>query len=128
LIVGISVKQKHRPTVENRATKKSAQAAYTFLTRLMRGARNIEGKAEAAKNILRFCSGERTRLACWRKRPAFANFEIQKVRFGASPKPGRRGDRSPDESACDILTHHEREPPCSSCTQLIFPQKRDAAG
>jgi hypothetical protein len=78
LIVGISVKQKHRPTVENRATKKSAQAAYTFLTRLMRGARNIEGKAEAAKNILRFCSGERTPLACWRKRPAFANFEIQK--------------------------------------------------
>ena len=29
--------------------------------------------------------------------------------FGESPKPGRRGDRSPDESACGILADHERD-------------------
>ena len=34
-------------------------------------------------------SGERTRLACWRKRPAFANFEDSKDCFGESPKPAR---------------------------------------
>ena len=34
-------------------------------------------------------SGERTRLACWRKRPAFVNFEILKDCFGEPPKPER---------------------------------------
>jgi len=44
-------------------------------------------------------SGERTRRACWRSRPGFANFlwgsgaellrEPEKVRFGATPKPAR---------------------------------------
>jgi uncharacterized protein len=32
-------------------------------------------------------SGERTRLACWRKRPAFVKFEDQKDCFGEPPKP-----------------------------------------
>ena len=34
-------------------------------------------------------SRERTRLACWRKRPAFVNFEGQKECFGEPPKPAR---------------------------------------
>jgi len=34
-------------------------------------------------------SGERTRLACWRKRPAFVKFEDQKDCFGEPPKPAR---------------------------------------
>jgi len=34
-------------------------------------------------------SGERTRLACWRKRPAFVKFEDPKDCFGEPPKPAR---------------------------------------
>ena len=34
-------------------------------------------------------SGKRTRLACWRKRPAFVNFESLKDCFGEPPKPAR---------------------------------------
>src|SRR4051794_24522259 len=34
-------------------------------------------------------SGERTRLACWRKRPASVNFESPKDCFGEPPKPAR---------------------------------------
>jgi uncharacterized protein len=34
-------------------------------------------------------SGERRRLACWRKRPAFANFSRPRDCFGATPKPTR---------------------------------------
>jgi len=35
-------------------------------------------------------SGERTRLACWRKRPAFVKLEDPKDCFGEPPKPARK--------------------------------------
>ena len=40
-------------------------------------------------------SGERTRLACWRKRPAFVNFEGQKDCFGEPPKLAREARALP---------------------------------
>jgi hypothetical protein len=37
------------------------------------------------QQVARSASGERMRLACLRRRPAFAN--LKKVRFGKTPKP-----------------------------------------
>src|SRR6476661_7236505 len=47
-------------------------------------------------------SGERTRLACWRKRPAFVHFEDLKGCFGEPPKPAR-GPRALPGTLCSIV-------------------------
>ena len=47
-------------------------------------------------------SGERTRLACWRKRPAFVHFEDPKGCFGEPPKPAR-GPRALPRTLCSIV-------------------------
>jgi uncharacterized protein len=47
-------------------------------------------------------SGERTRLACWRKRPAFVNFEDPKDCFGEPPKPAREPRAFP-RTLCSIV-------------------------
>jgi uncharacterized protein len=47
-------------------------------------------------------SGERTRLACWRKRPAFVNFEDPKDCFGEPPKPAREPRALPG-TLCSIF-------------------------
>src|SRR5438067_5814543 len=47
-------------------------------------------------------SGQRTRLACWRKRPAFVNFEDPKDCFGEPPEPGR-GPRALRGTLCSIV-------------------------
>jgi len=47
-------------------------------------------------------SGERTRPACWRKRPAFVNFEDPKDCFGEPPKPAR-GPRALPRTLCSIV-------------------------
>jgi uncharacterized protein len=45
-------------------------------------------------------SGERTRPACWRKRPAFANFPDTKDCFGETPKPTRESRVLPTMLRC----------------------------
>ncbi len=47
-------------------------------------------------------SGERTRLACWRKRPAFVSFEAPKDCFGEPPKPARK-PRALPRTLCSVV-------------------------
>ena len=62
-------------------------------------------------------SGERTRLACWRKRPAFVNFEDPKDCFGEPPKPAREPRALPG-TPCSSLWDS------SSClSRTLLPQK-----
>jgi uncharacterized protein len=70
----------------------------------------------------RFWIGERTRLACWRKRPAFANFSEVKDCFGEPPKPTREPRVLPGMLRCLTVGFFLLAACCSFATELNPPK------